>query len=473
MASITKRNGKYCVIYAVEGSDGKRKQKWETFDRLDDAKARKSEVEYTQRIGEFVIPSCETVSELLNEYVNLYGKTRWSLSVYESNTGLIRHYILPFLGKAKLREITSRTLEKYYQTLLETPAVAQMSQKKYSQEVRYVTPATVRKVHNLLRSAFSQAEKWDLIEKNPARHATLPKHEPKKREIWDAPTLFRAIECCRDERLKLCLNLAFACSLRIGELLGLTWDCVDISEASIESGEASISITKELQRVNKKALDALDSKDVITVFPEQGFRNKTVLVLKKPKTLSSIRKVFLPKTVAQMLVSWKHDQDETRAQLGGEYTDYKLVIATPVGFPTEASQIRKALDDLIKENNLPPVVFHSLRHSSVTYKLKLTGGDIKAVQGDSGHAQAQMVTDQYSHILDDSRRANAKLMERAFYAGKGAEPLEGGKTQHEANLEKVAAAGIDPTQLALVLGNPELMKMLQMLAQAQTRANGT
>ena len=98
---------------------------------------------------------------------------------------------------------------------------------------------------------------------------------------------------------------------------------------------------------------------------------------------------------------------------------------------------------------------------------------IKAVQGDSGHAQAQMVTDQYSHILDDSRRANAKLMERAFYAGKGAEPLEGGKTQHEANLEKVAAAGIDPTQLALVLGNPELMKMLQMLAQAQTRANGT
>ena len=187
--------------------------------------------------------------------------------------------------------------------------MAQMSQKKYSQEVRYVTPATVRKVHNLLRSAFSQAEKWDLIEKNPARHATLPKHEPKKREIWDAPTLFRAIECCRDERLKLCLNLAFACSLRIGELLGLTWDCVDISDESIQSGEASISITKELQRVNKKALDALDSKDVIVVFPEQGFRNKTVLVLKKPKTLSSIRKVFLPKTVAQMLVSWKHDQE--------------------------------------------------------------------------------------------------------------------------------------------------------------------
>ena len=32
----------------------------------------------------------------------------------------------------------------------------------------------------------------------------------------------------------------------------------------------------------------------------------------------------------------------------------------------------------------PKVVFHSFRHSSITYKLKLNGGDIKAVQGDSG-----------------------------------------------------------------------------------------
>ena len=37
-------------------------------------------------------------------------------------------------------------------------------------------------------------------------------------------------------------------------------------------------------------------------------------------------------------------------------------------------------------------------------KLKLTGGDIKAVQGDSGHAQSKMVTDLYFHIFDDDRR---------------------------------------------------------------------
>ena len=50
------------------------------------------------------------------------------------------------------------------------------------------------------------------------------------------------------------------------------------------------------------------------------------------------------------------------------------------------------MKQIIKKEGLPDVVFHSLRHTSVTYKLKLSGGDIKAVQGDSGHAQADMVT---------------------------------------------------------------------------------
>ena len=34
-------------------------------------------------------------------------------------------------------------------------------------------------------------------------------------------------------------NLSFSCSLRISELLGLTWDCVDISEEAIEENRAS------------------------------------------------------------------------------------------------------------------------------------------------------------------------------------------------------------------------------------------
>ena len=65
---------------------------------------------------------------------------------------------------------------------------------------------------------------------------------------------------------------------------------------------------------------------------------------------------------------------------------------------------------------LPKVDFHSLRHSSTTYKLKLNKGDIKATQGDTGHSQADMVTRVYAHILDEDRKVNAIRMEKAFYS---------------------------------------------------------
>ena len=144
---------------------------------------------------------------------------------------------MPIIGHLKIKEITTRTLEQYYTKLLKTPAVPKASDSKYRKKATtYVTPATIRKIHNVLRSAMTQAEKWELLEHNPAKLATVPKSAPNCREIWDAQTLFKAIESCQDNRLKLCLNLSFACSLRLGELLALTWDCVDISEESIREG---------------------------------------------------------------------------------------------------------------------------------------------------------------------------------------------------------------------------------------------
>lgn len=52
----------------------------------------------------------------------------------------------------------------------------------------------------------------------------------------------------------------------------------------------------------------------------------------------------------------------------------------------------------------------------------MNGGDIKAVQGDSGHSQVDMVTDVYSHIIDEDRRRNAELFEEAFYEKKNLDP---------------------------------------------------
>ena len=50
------------------------------------------------------------------------------------------------------------------------------------------------------------------------------------------------------------------------------------------------------------------------------------------------------------------------------------------------------------------------------YKLKLNHGDLKATQGDTGHAEIDMITKVYAHILDEDRKINAQKFESAFYA---------------------------------------------------------
>lgn len=465
MATIVKRSNRYYVVYLYDDANGNRKQKWESFKTQDEAKRRRTEVEYQMELGKLVVPQCSTLNELLKEYVALYGKVTWSLSTFKSNTAMINNYIAPVLGNMKLTDITSRVLEKYYQQLLRTNAVAQITDKPGERKAKLVGTGTIRKIHNLLRSCFHQAMKWELIEKNPAVFATVPKNDAVKREMWDAETLFRAIEVCEDPELKLAINLAFSCSLRIGELLGLTWDCVDISEKSIAEGRANIYVTKEIQRVNKNVLDILNSKDVMKVFPEQKTTSKTVLVLKKPKTDTSVRKVFLPETVAKMLIDHRNEQLKVQEALGSEYQDYNLVMAGPFGLPMEASRINYRFHELIREHDLPKVVFHSLRHSSITYKLKLNGGDVKSVQGDSGHAQAKMVTDQYSHILDEDRRLNAQRFEEEFYSGKAAADKKGDAIEADSDV----IPGADMATLTKLLANPETAGLLKALVKAMEK----
>ena len=218
--------------------------------------------------------------------------------------------------------------------------------------------------------------------------------------IWTADMIRTALDKCTDSKLYVAMNLSFACSLRMGEILGLTWNNVHISDEDIADDNAYVYIDKELTRASKRAIEMLGQKDVYHVFPPLFPNTSTRVILKKPKTDSSIRKVWLPKTLAYILREWKKAQDELRSFLGDEYQNFDLVVALPNGRPCEDRIILKEFEKLREKAGLPRVVFHSLRHSSTTYKLKLNHGDLKATQGDTGHAEIDMITSVYAHILD-------------------------------------------------------------------------
>ena len=143
-----------------------------------------------------------------------------------------------------------------------------------------------------------------------------------------------------------------------------------------------------------------------------------------------------------------------KSDLGEEYKDYNLVVAQNNGRPMETRLVDKALRKYIEEEDFRKVVFHSTRHSSASVKLKLSGGDIKAVQGDTGHAQSNMVTDLYSHIMDDDRKSLAKKMNDEFFAAKSAP-----ETETVEDPDAVARL------IRLVRSSPELAEPLLQMVQ--------
>ena len=450
MASIQKRGKKYTVVYAYEDSKGEKKQKWETFKTKKEALKRKAAVENEINTGTFIPPNELTVREFLQDFVEVYGTKRWGLSVYSSNNSLISNYINPLIGDEIVQNINRKEVDLFIQRLQKTPPA---STPYRHAKTEFVTPCTIEKIIKLLRCAFRQAVRWDIIGKNPFEDALLPKHEKKVREIWTADIIRDALNNCSDGKLYIAINLAFACSMRLGEITGLTWDCLHISDSNIANDDAYVWIEKELARVDQKAIDAVGSKDILFVFPRlMGGKSATRLVLKKPKTESSVRKVWIPKTLAYILRDWKEKQDRLKELMGPDYIDYNLVLAQETGRPCEDRIIGNQFNRLKKSASLPNVVFHSLRHSSTTYKLKINKGDVKATQGDTGHAQSDMITDLYAHILDEDRKINAQKFEKAFYANADMRGVE--QKIHE----ETAAAEPDPAALMQQLeARPELM----------------
>ena len=378
--------------------------------------------------------------------------------MYDSQTALIANYINPIIGDMEVQDITTRVVDKYIQTLQKTPSVSRKNRKARTE---FVTNSTIEKIIKLLRCAFKQAVRWELIEKNPFDNVVLPKTEYKKRDIWDAETIRLALDQCTDSRLYIAMNLAFACSLRMGEILGLTWKNVHIEDENIATDNAYIYIEAELARASKQAIETLGEKDIYHIFTPLMPNTSTRIILKKPKTDSSIRKVWLPKTVAYILREWKTSQEELKSFLGDEYQDFDLVVALPNGRPCENRIIEKEFSLLKQKAGLPNVVFHSLRHSSTTYKLKLNHGDLKVTQGDTGHAEIDMITKVYAHILDEDRKINAQKFESAFYANPDLRKVTPPQEQPQAQTIDLAAL-IEQLQKS-----PELANTLAALIAGQ------
>ena len=85
-------------------------------------------------------------------------------------------------------------------------------------------------------------------------------------------------------KLYVAMNLAFACSMRYGEICGLTWDKVHISDEDIANDDSHLWIEQELARVSREARQQLDDKDIMFIFPSVMSNTHINLVLNTADT---------------------------------------------------------------------------------------------------------------------------------------------------------------------------------------------
>ena len=466
MASIHPKNGKYSVVY-YEGDDrhpvtksgltykqaeklrdrkNAEEKKWREAkkkEREEQKKALKAQkkagenaasvtqIRSSSNAGEN--PTDATIEEFMEDFAVKYGKKHWGDSYYKSNKSRLINYVYPHFGHHRVIDVTTEMIDDYYNFLVtECPLVANMGKKKASSEKELVTPALVKDIHKLLRTAFNQAKRWKYIKNNPFLEADVPDHKSKELPAF-APEEFEKILAYTDDdsdydryTIHVALCIQYYCTTRGGEVGGLQW-------ADYNPEERTLHIYKALARINKENLD-LQKLIIYYTFPVLNPYNKTLVVLKIPKTESTERFSQLNNLMMEKLDRLKAMQDEMKETIFGDaYQDNQLIICQPNGRPIMPEQLNRKFKDIIvemhengfrftsvPESKLNEVVFHSVRAASATKKLKVSNGNIKAVMRAGGWAEPDMVI-RYSKAYDEDQVDIVNQMEEDYRKGSDAE----------------------------------------------------
>ena len=427
MASIMKRGNTYSVRYNYKDHAGKPCKGWETFKTKAEAQERKITVEKELLDGTFLVPDTMTVEEMLYKWIPIQSsKHKWSPKTYTQSVAMVQNLIVPYIGKRKVQDLRTYDIEQFYATLSQTPCGQYVHGEKQelteNQKKRLLSSTSIHEVHTLLKTAFSYAVDWDLIHKSPTPREA-PKINTEERTIWDERTMLAALQTIENPALHLAVHLSMILSLREGEILGLQPGDLDFDAAD---GRGTITVNKAMQRADKVALSKIDPSQIYHIFPDQREGSSSALVLKKPKTKKSSRTLYLTRPLKEELLAWLEKLRQDELAMDGRYRNCGQLFRLPNGMPVAPEALSKWYRAWRAEHpEFEKIVFHGLRHSSATYQLIESGGNIKAVQGNTGHATTGILMDTYAHTQDKPRLELAEKLEADFYSQDIGSPKSG------------------------------------------------
>ena len=187
-----------------------------------------------------------------------------------------------------------------------------------------------------------------------------------------------------DDRLGGLWHAAIASGARLGELLALTWERVDLERGAIR-------ITRTL-----------------TVTPD-GFE------MGEPKTSASRRTVPIGKAATAALRRHRAAQELERRVAGGAWHPTGLVFSDEIGRHRNPQSISRAFRSLLFMTSLPRVRFHDLRHTCATLLLE-AGVNPRVVAERLGHTTPALVLNVYGHVTERMQEQATAALDRVLGA---------------------------------------------------------
>ena len=328
--------------------------------------------------GLYLEPAKMTLSDWMDLWYKEYtfDKKYSTLKGYKAQ---INKHIRPGIGKYNLSQLNPMILQRFFNHLSEP-----------NEKGKVLSPKSIKNVYIILSGILEQAVENEMISKNPCKKVKLPKVYNKQitpltdKQVKDFLEIIST-----DEIYGTILRVIVFTGLRLGEAMGLTWDCVDFEKGAL-------NINKQLQRRPQK-----DCGSTLT-----SVKSGKPRILKPAPFVMQLLKIRYTEQIMQkqrsedLWLAWSNEEEHKKAlvftNLQGGYLIPKRVY---LHFKSAAVAI-----------GAPDARVHDLRHTYAVLSLQ-NGDDIKTVQENLGHASAAFTLDVYGHVSDRMKKESANRME--------------------------------------------------------------
>lgn len=233
---------------------------------------------------------------------------------------------------------------------------------------------TVQDARAVLRSALTNAMTEEMISKNVAALVKVRSARKKKRHPWSAEEARQFLEAANTAHDPLCAAyvLILVLGFRRGEVLGLTWDNVNL-----DAGE--ITVQMQLQRINRR------------------------LVHDETKTEASAATLPLPQICVAALQLRRKEQELAKQAAGDLWTDSDLVFTTRYGTPFEPCNFNRRFVDRSAKADVRRIRLHDTRHTCGSLLAAL---DVhpRVVMQILRHSEIAVTMEVYTHVPSESTR---------------------------------------------------------------------